>query len=64
MTVAKLKELLADAPDNMEIVICRDEDFAYAPLKSVKIKNVRWCEDPDNSDKEPFSDELCVVLDV
>lgn len=64
MTVKELKEKLNNYPDDMDIVICGGKsDFTYAPLESVRKQVVRFCEDEDNPNEEPFCDEECVVLD-
>jgi len=63
MTVKKLIEELQKYPENMEVILYNpDADFPNYPLEYVEQKNVRFCEDADNPNKEPYSDVDCVVL--
>lgn len=65
MNAGQLKKFLADVPDHMDVVLRIDEaDFEYQPLETAVVKSVRFCEDPDNPNRQPYCDEDCVVLDI
>lgn len=63
MTVKKLIELLRGFPENMEVVLYHEDlDFTHFPAENVKQYPVRFCEDPDDPEREPYTDEECVVI--
>lgn len=63
MLVKGLKEILKDLPDDMELIIhLPEEDFKNVPIEKAEVKKVRFCEDPDDMEKEPYCDQECLIL--
>lgn len=63
MNVKELKQILEELPDGMEIIVhISDADFPSKPVDKAEVKNVRFCEDPEDMDKEPFADEECLII--
>lgn len=63
MTVKQLIEKLKEFPQDMDVILYNeDAEFTHFPLEYVEQKNVRFCEDPDDPEKEPYCDEECIVL--
>lgn len=63
MTAKKLIEELQKYPGGTEVVLYHEDlDFTHFPAEYVKLQNVRFCEDPDDPNREPFTDEECIVI--
>lgn len=46
MTIKKLKEIIKDLPDNLEVFIKKEnDDFDYALVEEVEIRNVKFSDD-------------------
>lgn len=57
MTVKKLREMLQDKPDNMEVFIkIEDDEYEYSLLNSVKVEKIHF------TDGNAMADDDCLVL--
>jgi hypothetical protein len=61
MTIKKLKEIITNLPDSMEVFVAeRKTDFAYGLITGAYVKNINFMEEPDG---EILCEDTVLVLD-
>ncbi len=63
MTVKKLKEILADVPDDMEVFIHQNEnDFTHSLAETAEMKKLKFSEG-DGSKKPVAYEDVFIISD-
>lgn len=61
MTIKKLKEIIANLPDSMEVFVAeRKTDFEYGLITGVYVKKINFMEEPDG---EILCGDTVLILD-
>lgn len=60
MTVGELKQRLVGMPDNMQVFVKNDSDFAYGLARDADVKKIQFGEQPDG---EPMASDTVFVVE-
>ena len=64
MTVKKLREMLANYPDEMDVFVAeRKTEFAYGLVNSVRIEEITFSESPDFIPDDELPKVQVVIID-